>query len=255
MSSDAKHYTVEYVRFRIGKVLGVLALDFGLNAPVSLLAQIGVVLLWLIIVGLIAEVARRWGNADSEITRKIVHIGMGNVIVLAWGLDVPAWLGIAASVVFSAIALLSYRIPILPTINGVGRKSLGTFFYAVSIGVLIALFWESAPQIAALGVLVMTWGDGLAALIGQRWGTHRYTIGGIEKSWEGSLAMAVASFGVSLLMLHLGGMSLGQASLIAIAIAVGATALEAFSRWGIDNLTVPLGSAAIALWLSSWLVV
>jgi phytol kinase len=233
----------------------VLAPGFSLNAPVPLLVQFGVVLLWLVIVGLIAEAARRWGQADPEITRKIVHIGMGNVIVLAWALGVPAWLGITASALFSAIALLSYRIPILPTINGVGRKSLGTFFYAISIGVLIALFWESSPQIAALGVLVMTWGDGLAALIGQRWGTHRYSLGGIEKSWEGSLTMALASFAVSLLMLQIGGLGWGQASLIAIIIAVGATILEAFSRWGIDNLTVPLGSAAIALWLSSWLVV
>ena len=74
-------------------------------------------------------------------------------------------MGIAASVLFSLVALLSYRYPILPGINGVGRHSLGTFFYATSIGLLTAAFWPmNLPQYAALGILVMTWGDGLAAL-------------------------------------------------------------------------------------------
>jgi len=35
-------------------------------------------------------------------------------------------------------------------------------------------------------------------------------------------------------------------------VAVIATALEAFSLLGIDNLTVPLGSAALAFFLNQW---
>jgi phytol kinase len=67
-------------------------------------------------------------------------------------------MGIAASVVSSGVALLSYWLPILPGVDGVGRNSLGTFFYAVSIGVLTAVFWPlGLPQYAALGILVMTW--------------------------------------------------------------------------------------------------
>ena len=40
----------------------------------------------------------------------------------------------------------------------------------------------------------MAWGDGLAAIIGQRFGKHQYQIGTIKKSWEGSLAMTGAAF-------------------------------------------------------------
>ncbi|MCY7393855.1 MAG: phosphatidate cytidylyltransferase, partial [Leptolyngbyaceae cyanobacterium CAN_BIN12] len=38
-----------------------------------------------------------------------------------------------------------------------------------------------------------------------------------------------------------------------VAIALWATGLEAFSKFVIDNLTVPLGSAAVAFYLSTLL--
>lgn len=209
-------------------------------------------MLWLGIIGGIAEGLRRWTGTDSEITRKIVHIGAGHAILLAWWLQTPTWLGLGASVAFGAIALLSYQLPLLPGINSVGRPSLGTFFYAVSFGVLISLFWPLALYpYAALGILVMTWGDGLAALIGQNFGRHSYKIGDIQKSWEGSLTMLFVSFLVCWLVL---GFSYGFAWTLAgqaAIVALAATALEAFSKFGVDNLTVPLSSAILAYLLSS----
>lgn len=216
--------------------------------------QITIVGTWLGVILLLAVVAKRYTSADSEITRKIVHIGTGNIILFAWWLDIPASVGIGASIVASIVTLLSYKFPLLPGINSVGRQSLGTFFYAVSIGVLVAWFWSiEQPQYAALGILVMTWGDGLAALIGQRFGKHRYKLWGIQKSWEGSLAMGVVSYIVSsLIFLGVQG-NIWQTWFISLVIAVVATSLEAFSKFGIDNLTVPLGSAAIAFALTQLL--
>jgi phytol kinase len=162
--------------------------------------------------------------------------------------------GISASVIASIIALLSYYIPFLPGINSVGRKSFGTFFYAVSIGVLIAWFWPLQQfQYAAIGILVMTWGDGLAGLIGQKFGQHPYEIWGMKKSWEGSLTMALTSYIVSSLILLAVQGNVWQTWLVPVAIALVATGLEAFSKLGIDNLTVPLGSAAVAFFLSQLL--
>lgn len=217
--------------------------------------QIGVVLVWLAIVGLIAEAASRFGKAGTEVIRKVVHIGTGNVILIAWWLNIPLWVGVSASVLFSTIALLSYYVPILPNINSIGRKSFGTFFYAVSIGVLVAWFWSiNLPQYAALGILVMAWGDGLAALIGKRFGRHVYKLWDMQKSWEGSLTMALASYVVSLLIL-LGTIgNIWQVWLISLIVALAATGLEAFSKYGIDNLTVPIGSAAIGFFLSQLLL-
>lgn len=218
------------------------------------LVQIGLIAVWLAVVGGAAEGLRRTADLDTEITRKIVHIGAGHVILLAWWLHTPAWVGIAASVVFSGVALLSYQLPILPGINGVGRNSLGTFFYAVSIGVLTAVFWPRwLPQYAAIGILVMTWGDGLAALIGQNFGRHPYKVFGNQKSWEGSLTMALASFLVCVLVLGFTAGFTGTVWGTALVVAIASTLLETLSFYGLDNLTVPLGSAALAYGLMGWL--
>jgi phytol kinase len=216
--------------------------------------QIGIVVLVLGVVVLLAETIYRRVSANSELVRKVVHISTGNIILLAWWLKLPTWVGIWASVIAAAIALLSFYIPFLPGINSVGRKSLGTFFYAISIGILIAWFWPTQQyQYAAIGILVMTWGDGLAALIGQKYGQHPYEVWGIKKSWEGSLTMALTSYFVSSLILFGVQGNIWQTWLIPVAIALVATGLEAFSKLGIDNLTVPLGSAAIAFYLSQHL--
>ncbi|HEY9888354.1 MAG TPA: diacylglycerol/polyprenol kinase family protein [Candidatus Obscuribacterales bacterium] len=207
---------------------------------------------WLGVVGLLSEGLYLAKAASPEVTRKIVHIGAGNVICLAWWLQTPAWMGIAASITFSLVALSSYWLPILPGVNSVGRTSLGTFFYAVSIGVLTAAFWATHPEFAALGILTMTWGDGMAALVGQALGRHPYRVWEMQKSWEGTSTMFLVSFGVGCGVLGLGAGVGGQGVAIALLTAIAATLLESFSRWGIDNLTVPLGSAFLGYGLWLW---
>ncbi|MBE9003664.1 phosphatidate cytidylyltransferase [Fortiea sp. LEGE XX443] len=228
----------------------MLTLIPGLTLIPPLWLQIAIVAVWILLILLVSWVVNRFVTDDSEIVRKIVHIGTGNVILLAWWLNIPASLGITASILASSITLLSYRFPILPGINSVGRQSLGTFFYAVSFGILVAWFWHlQQPQYAAIGIMVMTWGDGLAALIGQRFGKHKYNIFGAHKSWEGSLAMTLASYIVSsLILLGVQG-NIWQTWVVSLAVAIAATVLEAVSFLGIDNLTVPLGSASLAFLL------
>jgi phytol kinase len=221
---------------------GILEPDLGL--------QVVAVVMWLSLVVAIAEALRRFAHAQPETVRKVVHIGTGNVILIAWWLNIPAWAGIAASILFSLVTLLSYRFALLPDLNNVGRKSLGTFFYAVSIGVLISGFWQTAPYYAVMGVLIMTWGDGWAALIGQRWGQHVYKLWGMQKSWEGSLAMALVSYCVSSAVLLAVQGNIWQTWLVSLPVALIATGLESFSKFGVDNLTVPLGSAIAAFLLN-----
>lgn len=221
----------------------------------TLPGQLTIAILWLLIVGLCAEIVSRLNPDRNELVRKVIHVGTGNIILIAWWLKIPMWIGIAASIFFSGVTLLSYFVPILPNINSIGRKSFGTFFYAVSIGVLVAWFWSiNRPEFAAIGILVMTWGDGLAALIGQRFGKHTYQLWDMKKSWEGSSAMAAISFTVCALIL-LGTIgNVWQIWLISLVVGLSAATLEAFSKFGIDNLTVPIASAAIAFFLTQTLL-
>ena len=209
-----------------------------------LLYPLTLVFLYLIVLVTIAEILKRFIADDPELTRKIVHIGSGNVILLAWWLNISTSVIVAAAAIASIIALVSYFIPILPSINSVGRKSLGTLFYAVSIGILAACCWQDYPQYTAIGILVMAWGDGMAAIIGQRFGKHTYQVFDITKSWEGSLAMAVATFIVTNTILLVVQGNHWQVWLTSLIVALVATGLEAFSKLGIDNLTVPIASAA-----------
>jgi phytol kinase len=200
---------------------------------------------------LTAELLHRFGNTQPEQTRKIVHIGTGNVILIAWLLNLPAWVGITSAVVAAIAALVSYYLPILPGVNSVNRRSLGTFFYAISIGVVTAVFWPvDRPYYGAIGILIMAWGDGLAAIIGQRFGRHPYLVFGNKKSWEGTLTMFVVSYAiVTLILVSVFGPS-WQNWFIGLPVAIVVTGIESIAQWGLDNLTVPLVAAFLTDLLS-----
>ncbi len=214
-------------------------------------AKVAIASVWLGLVGLTAVGVDRWAPRGSEYVRKVVHIGTGNIILLAWWMQIPGWVGVSAGVFFSMVTVLSYRFQLLPSINNVGRKSFGTFFYAVSIAVLVGWFWTiDRPEFAVLGILVMTWGDGLAGLLGKQFGRRKYEIWGSTKSLEGSAAMAIVSSIVCYLVLSnsIQRLSDGSLNVLMISISIGLIAafLEAFSKFGLDNLTVPIATAAIA---------
>ena len=218
------------------------------DLPLSL--SLPLILFYLTVLVLAAEGLNRLTDTHGEFTRKIVHIGSGNVVLLAWWLQIPTTIGIGAAIVAGIIALLSYSVPILPSLNSVGRKSLGTFFYAVSFGVLFACFWTKYPEFTVMGILIMAWGDGLAAVVGQRFGQHPYEIFGGKKSLEGSLTMFLVSFLMAgLILSSTQGNPLSSWG-IALVVAMVATGLESFSWLGIDNLLVPLGSTFCAFYLS-----
>ena len=48
-----------------------------------------VIALWIIIILLIAFLCKRYFPKQEELSRKIIHIGIGPVILLAWLYDIP----------------------------------------------------------------------------------------------------------------------------------------------------------------------
>lgn len=215
---------------------------------------LGSVFIYLVLLVVLAERLSQLPQTGPEVTRKVVHIGAGNVMLLAWWFAIPNWMIVGAAVLAGAIALTSYFLPILPSINSVGRNSLGTFFYAVSIGGVAIAFEPPYFAYGVIGILVMAWGDGLAAVCGQRWGKHPYQVLGSTKSWEGSATMAIASTLVTGLILSAVFGFTGMVWMVALMAGAIATVLEAVSQWGVDNLTVPLGTAALSFWLAQWLL-
>lgn len=226
---------------------GIFAGIFTGTLAEPLFGKVTIAAAWLAIVALAAVVVDRFAPQGSEWVRKVVHIGTGNIILLAWGLQIPGWVGVSAGIFFAIVTLASYRFQLLPRIDNVGRRSFGTFFYALSIAILVGYFWTvGRPEFGVLGILVMTWGDGLAGLIGKGFGRHPYVLWDTKKSWEGTMTMAIVSTIVCLLILGLTIAFSWPIILISIAVGLLSAGLEAFSKFGIDNLTVPIVSAAIA---------
>jgi phytol kinase len=216
--------------------------------------QIIAVAVWLGLVFLASEILHRF-KQDPELVRKVVHIGTGHVLLIAWWLQIPTWLCVAAGVTFSAIALASHHTNILPMLNDVGRKTYGVFYYALSITILVGLLWDHHPQYAVIGVMVMSWGDGMAALIGKRFGKHTFIYMGNKRSLEGSLAMFVTSL-IVMLGIFASGHSLSPRDVgVAIPVAAIAAILEAFSPGGTDNLSVPLASASLSYFLQIYTLI
>ena len=144
---------------------------------------------------------------------------------------------------FIVINFLDWKFGILQAMTSSDRSNLGTVYFPLSFVVVIWLFWDR-PALLVGGLMPMTWGDALAAVLGRRYGRRRYTVLGATRSLEGSLVMFGASALATWLALALldgGGNPLG----LALATAVGAALAESISPWGLDNLTVPAASALV----------
>ena len=107
-------------------------------------------------------------------------------------------------------------------------------------------------DMAVIGYAVAGWGDAVGEPVGTRWGRHRYRIPSFqgahfERSLEGSLAVLVASWLATVLVLSLTqDLSLLRAGAIALMVAAVSVLVEAFSFHSLDNLTVQLAATATA---------
>jgi phytol kinase len=129
-----------------------------------------------------------------------------------------------------------------PYIEDVARRSDGTVAYGASITLLLWLWWPAQPATVAAGVLVMSFGDGLAGLLGPLIPSPSWTVLGERRSLAGTAAMGIASLAVLLTLGLLGG---GPAPPAIGLIALVATGLEQWALLGIDNLLVPLAVAGL----------
>tara|TARA_Y100000991_G_scaffold41416_1_gene29146 strand:+ start:6823 stop:7461 length:639 start_codon:yes stop_codon:yes gene_type:complete len=203
------------------------------------------VALWLALVLIAAKTARRIWPVQRELSRKLVHIGAGLAVPLAWVLQIPRQWALPAAGLATLIALINHRFRLLPEVEDVGRRSIGTIAYGLSITLLVWMWWPQRADLVSACVLVMVLGDGAAGLLGSSLPSPRWQVAGQTKSLVGTSVMAV----VSLLVLGLMLRDLSWPALFALSAA--ATLLEQISWGGIDNFSVPIGVAALAYGLGA----
>lgn len=185
-----------------------------------------------------AVLARGQWPHQRELSRKIVHIGTGAVVPLAWWFAIPAAIALPFAAIVTLATAINQQWRLIPAVEDVDRDSYGTTAYGVSITTLLLLFWEQQPEAVCAGVLVMACGDGLAGLVGRSVASPRWSVLGQTKSLVGTTTMLAVSFGVLLaLAATTGPVVNGSTALLLAAVATG---LEQISPAGIDNLSVPL---------------
>ena len=138
------------------------------------------------------------------------------------------------------MVLINYTYKLFPTIEDIERKSFGTIFYCLSLFILIWLFWEKDPYALIVGFFMMTFGDGLAGLVGKSFNSKSWVIFKQRKSLFGTLTMFLVSL---IVVCFIGNIQQNSFNLNYFAIAFLATVLEQFSVLGVDNLIVPISSS------------
>ena len=206
-----------------------------------------VIISWIITILVIAFLCKRYFPNKEELSRKIIHIGTGPVILLAWLFDIPKNIAFFSAFFITISLGINYQFRLLPAIEDIDRKSFGTIAYGISITLLILLFWPRYASSISIGVLSMAFGDGLAGLIGRAVKSPKWSVLGQTKSIAGTFTMgsvvAITTETISSIN------NLGITPLEIIVISLIATFLEQISPWGIDNLTVPIGVTCIGIWL------
>lgn len=199
---------------------------------------------WLALLSGAALLLRRRWPEQREWSRKLVHIGAGPVVLIAWAFGVERLIAVPAAGAITLLAALNHRVRVLPAIEDVERRSYGTIAYGASITLLLWLWWPAHPATVAAGILVMAFGDGLAGLLGPLIPSPSWTVFGERRSLVGTSAMALASLTVLLTLGQLGG---GPAPAPAgiVLIALVATGLEQWALLGIDNFSVPMAVAGL----------
>ncbi len=177
---------------------------------------------------------------DEEGARKFIHIGVSNWWILAMifftGAD-SLWFAMVPPITFIGLNYLSYRQNIFKAMERGGSGNLGTVYFPISLLILVIVSFGilNEPYLGGLGILILGYGDGFAAVIGKKYGKHKFVFG---KSLEGSITMFVVSLTVSFIVLSVQGFP--SVLLVSLLVALIATVIELITPKGLDNLSVPL---------------
>ena len=214
------------------------------------------------------------GKYDSNTGRKISHITSAPLFIVTW----PFFSAAPGARFFAGLVVLPniYRLylagtgdkaesTLANTISRTGDKKEafgGPFIYVCLFQFFLLAFWrDSFPGVVAM--TTMAAGDGMADIIGRRYGRNGTKwpkpFGDGQKSLVGTLAFAVFAFGLTLgvtsWLIATGALTSSLAfpemARTILAISCICALVEVLPReFGDDNYTVP-GSAAVLSWL--WL--
>ncbi len=196
----------------------------------------------LFVVGIIlvtSEFFWRSNRGKGEITRKFVHIIVGSFIA-SWAFFMTTIQIQVLSIVLLLGVLASKKLSLFLSVHSVSRRTWGEVFFAASIGI-VATVTKSA-WIFAAAMLHLSLADGLAAVIGTKFGDNTgYKVFGQYKTLLGTATFFVVSVIITAWVVL--GSSAGIATEtwpIIIWLPLVATITENVAVNGFDNVAVPV---------------
>ena len=211
---------------------------------------LGIVLSYAFI-AIIIILAKLFEKLGKEASRKFIHIMLCNWWFIAmYFFDHVIWAALVPAS-FVVINWISYKKDLIKVMerDDKQKEGLGTVYYAISLLILAIITFGviNKPEIGLIGILVMGYGDGLAAVIGKYIKSKEYHIGNTTKTLAGSVTMLLITF----IILSIYFMIIGKTNgiLLALAISMAAMVVEAISIKGTDNLTVPLVISGILMFI------
>jgi len=212
----------------------------------------------------VAEILHLWLHIHAEATRKIVHIGSGLLALLFPVYFTELWQVGALCAVFFFVLLISKKLGLLVSINGIKRKSLGSTLYPIIVFLTFAFYYFSKSQAHpyfdaryyfAAPILLMAICDPAAALAGTLYRRrHPNILPG--KTMAGTLTfflLGTLLAGCLTFYFKNSGVSPVVALLLSIVLGLATAVSERFSTKGWDNFTIPM-SAAICIYFTTLLI-
>jgi phytol kinase len=227
------------------------------NNWIALLITFLVALLWL----RLNDYAAHRGWIDSQLSRKIIHIGTGPIFVACWVLFNAA----PISRFLASLVPLSFTLQFLLVGLGVMRDESavsamtrtgdrreilrGPLYYGIMFVLLTILYWLESP-IGMVALMILCGGDGLADILGRRYGSGKLPWNK-GKSWVGSAGMLLGGWTLAVGMVGYN-VALGvfqepfTTYIPAITIiALAATLVETLPLKDLDNITITLSAVVL----------
>ncbi|MGD9173888.1 MAG: hypothetical protein PVF29_06985 [Desulfobacterales bacterium] len=181
-----------------------------------------------------------------ELCRKLMHIGSGII-----ALSIP-WLfqstqpvlllcGISLAGLLAMKHLKCLKRNIGRVVGDVKRRSSGDIFFPLTIAVLFLLAKDD-PLFYCIPILILTFADAAAALVGIYYGVLHFETPDGVKTVEGSLAFFLVAFLCAYIpMLYFTDLGSKEILLMAFLLAFLLMIVEAAVGWkGLDNLLIPV---------------
>ena len=180
----------------------------------------------------------------GEASRKFLHIIIGT-----YGAFWPFYLTYnqITFIAFGAVAfiVLLHKLHLFRSFYSVKRKSWGDLIAPATIGILATL--EPTKLVFTAAVLHIALADGLAALIGTKYGANNsYKVLWNRKSIVGTLTFMIISFNILVWVFVRGEVEFTPITLPILLLIPFVTAyIENIAPWGSDNFFVPLAVVAL----------